>query len=182
MIKLRLFSALREIAGAKEVEVEGSELTIGEALQQFAQRFGEKAQQVLFDKDGQLQQSVLLSLHAFFLRELGFYLIEMNSGRLRGGSRRYRELLHQGEAPGVRESQHVTVALVGAVAAWSPKVSAQEEAPSETTYDFDDDLVTGDLVRPDGEQLVVRRRGRRTSLITIREHFIPEMLKSVEDL
>ena len=60
MIKLRLFSALREIAGAKEVEVEGNELTVGEALQQFAQRFGEKAQQVLFDKDGNLQQSVLL--------------------------------------------------------------------------------------------------------------------------
>jgi len=60
MIKLRLFSALREIAGSKEVEVEGEALAIGEALRQFAQRFGEKAQQVLFDKDGNLQQSVLL--------------------------------------------------------------------------------------------------------------------------
>jgi len=60
MIKLRLFSALREIADSKEVEVEGEELAIGEALRQFGQRFGEKAQQVLFDKDGNLQQSVLL--------------------------------------------------------------------------------------------------------------------------
>jgi hypothetical protein len=51
-----------------------------------------------------------------------------------------------------------------------------------TTYDFEDDLVTGDLVRPDGEMLNVRRRGSRASLIRIREHFIPEMLKSVEDL
>jgi hypothetical protein len=51
-----------------------------------------------------------------------------------------------------------------------------------TTYDFEDDLVTGDLVRPDGEMLNVRRRGSRASLIQIREHFIPEMLKSVEDL
>lgn len=51
-----------------------------------------------------------------------------------------------------------------------------------TTYDFDDDLVTGDLVRPDGEMLNVRKRGDRASLIQIREHFIPEMLKSVEDL
>jgi len=51
-----------------------------------------------------------------------------------------------------------------------------------TTYDFEDDLVTGDLVRPDGELLNVRRRGRRSSLIRIREHFIPEMLKSVENL
>ena len=56
-------------------------------------------------------------------------------------------------------------------------------APADaTTYDFEDDLVTGDLVRPDGELLRVRRGGRRDSLIKIREHFIPEMLKSVEDL
>lgn len=61
-------------------------------------------------------------------------------------------------------------------------VRAQSERVPETTYDFEDDLVTGDLVRPDGEQLIVRRRGRRASLIQIREHFIPEMLKSVEDL
>jgi hypothetical protein len=55
-------------------------------------------------------------------------------------------------------------------------------APPATTYDFEDDLVTGDLVRPDGELLSVRRRGNRASLIQIREHFIPEMLKSIEDL
>jgi len=63
-----------------------------------------------------------------------------------------------------------------------PSALAQDAPPPETTYDFEDDLVSGDLVRPDGEQLIVRRRGRRASLIQIREHFIPEMLKSVEDL
>ncbi len=55
-------------------------------------------------------------------------------------------------------------------------------AGSTTTYNFDDDLVSGDLVRPDGELLNVRRRGRRSSLIQVREAFIQEMLKSVEDL
>ncbi|HJL19196.1 MAG TPA: hypothetical protein RMH99_26260 [Sandaracinaceae bacterium LLY-WYZ-13_1] len=59
---------------------------------------------------------------------------------------------------------------------------AQDAGSAETTYDFEDDLVTGDLVRPDGEMLNVRRRGRRASLIRVREHFIPEMLKSVENL
>lgn len=54
--------------------------------------------------------------------------------------------------------------------------------PAATTYDFDDDLVQGDLVRPDGENLMVRRRGARESLIKIREHFVPELLKSVENL
>ena len=51
-----------------------------------------------------------------------------------------------------------------------------------TEYNFDDDVVEGDLVRPDGEMAMARRRGRQSSLIRVREHFIPEMLKSVEDL
>jgi hypothetical protein len=51
-----------------------------------------------------------------------------------------------------------------------------------TTYDFEDDLVQGDLVRPDGENLMVRRKGARESLIRVREHFISELLKSVENL
>jgi len=76
----------------------------------------------------------------------------------------------------------VFTALIAATGLWATAVQAQSEPASETTYDFEDDLVTGDLVRPDGEQLIVRRRGRRASLIQIREHFIPEMLKSVEDL
>jgi len=76
----------------------------------------------------------------------------------------------------------VFTALITASPIWVTSVQAQDGPPSQTTYDFEDDLVTGDLVRPDGEQLIVRRRGRRASLIQIREHFIPEMLKSVEDL
>ena len=66
----------------------------------------------------------------------------------------------------------------GLVLGGSSIASAQESTP----YDFEDDLVTGALVRPDGEMLQVRRRGRRASLIRVREHFIPEMLKSVENL
>ncbi len=76
----------------------------------------------------------------------------------------------------------VIASLLAVPAAWGSSAHAQDVPPPETTYDFEDDLVTGDLVRPDGEQLIVRRRGRRSSLIQIREHFIPEMLKSVEDL
>ena len=76
----------------------------------------------------------------------------------------------------------VFMALIAVATTWASVVQAQDAPPSQTTYDFEDDLVTGDLIRPDGEQLIVRRRGRRASLIQIREHFIPEMLKSVEDL
>jgi hypothetical protein len=76
----------------------------------------------------------------------------------------------------------------GSVLAQDAPAAAPAGAPaaggagSPTSYDFEDDLVTGDLVRPDGELLSVRRRGNRASLIQIREHFVPEMLKSVEDL
>ena len=77
----------------------------------------------------------------------------------------------------------VIIAVFGLGSSLIPTAGNAQDVPApETTYDFEDDLVTGDLVRPDGEQLIVRRRGRRASLIQIREHFIPEMLKSVEDL
>lgn len=61
-------------------------------------------------------------------------------------------------------------------------VAIQAQESGSTSYDFEDDLVQGDLVRPDGENLMVRRKGARESLIKIREHFIPELLKSVENL
>jgi len=60
MIKLRLFSALREIAGAKEVEMEGDGRSIKEALETFAATYGEKARATLFDGQGELLASVLL--------------------------------------------------------------------------------------------------------------------------
>lgn len=52
----------------------------------------------------------------------------------------------------------------------------------ETKYDFDDDTVEGDLVRPDGEFVDSRKNTKQSSLITIRVNFIPEMMKSVESI
>jgi hypothetical protein len=75
----------------------------------------------------------------------------------------------------------VLAALGLTLSAFAPAVQAQDGGGS-TSYDFEDDLVQGDLVRPDGENLMVRRKGARESLIKIREHFIPELLKSVENL
>jgi len=80
----------------------------------------------------------------------------------------------------VMKKLFIVVGLVASTSLLASTGLAQDGA--ETTYDFEDDLVTGDLVRPDGEMLNVRRRGRRASLIRVREHFIPEMLKSVENL
>jgi len=72
--------------------------------------------------------------------------------------------------------------FVGLMSVGSGALAQDAGEAGATSYNFEDDLVTGDLVRPDGELLSVRRRGNRASLIQIREHFIPEMLKSVEDL
>ncbi|RAL22926.1 hypothetical protein DL240_08520 [Lujinxingia litoralis] len=52
----------------------------------------------------------------------------------------------------------------------------------ETTYDFDGEDLTGNLIRPDGENITGDQRGKTSSLINIRQDFIPEMLKSVETL
>lgn len=52
----------------------------------------------------------------------------------------------------------------------------------ETTYDFENDYVEGQLVRPDGELVTGQRHGKQSSLIRIRADFVPEMVQSVEDL
>jgi hypothetical protein len=74
------------------------------------------------------------------------------------------------------------VLMLAGMVATAAAQEAEGGGGSATTYDFEDDLVQGDLVRPDGENLMVRRRGARESLIKIREHFVPELLKSVENL
>lgn len=52
----------------------------------------------------------------------------------------------------------------------------------KTVYDFEDDVVEGSLVKPEGDYLQSKTRAKKSSLIKLREHFVPEMLKSVEDL
>ena len=53
---------------------------------------------------------------------------------------------------------------------------------SRTVYDFEDDNVEGDLQRPDGELVNSINKAQHESLIEIRKDFIPEMLKSLEDI
>lgn len=53
---------------------------------------------------------------------------------------------------------------------------------AKTVYDFEDDMVEGDLARPDGELVNSLKKTEHSSLIEIRKDFIPEMLKSLEDV
>jgi hypothetical protein len=75
---------------------------------------------------------------------------------------------------------HVNViTLAAAVFAASSIAAAQ---PETREFVFDDDLVDGSLLGPTTEDIASLVRGKRASLIRVRDHFIPEMLESVEDL
>ena len=52
----------------------------------------------------------------------------------------------------------------------------------ETVYDFEGDDVEGALVKPDEANITGEQHSKTSSLIRIRQDFIPEMLKSVEDI
>jgi hypothetical protein len=64
----------------------------------------------------------------------------------------------------------------------APPAGGDVQYKSKTVYDFDDDTVEGDLVRPDGDFVDTRKGAKHSSLIKIRENFIPEMIKSAEDI
>jgi hypothetical protein len=49
-------------------------------------------------------------------------------------------------------------------------------------YDFSGDTIEGDLVKPEGSDLNARDFAKHSSLIRIRKDFIPEIIKSAEDL
>lgn len=51
-----------------------------------------------------------------------------------------------------------------------------------TVYDFDDDNVDGELLSPEGANVASRGRTKHASLITIRPHFIPELIKMAQDV
>jgi hypothetical protein len=49
-------------------------------------------------------------------------------------------------------------------------------------YDFSGDTIEGDLIRPEGTTVDARDFAKHSSLIRIRTNFIPEIIKSAEDL
>lgn len=79
------------------------------------------------------------------------------------------------------------VLCVIAAFALAGQASAQEKDESvvyqkKTFYNFEDDVITGDLTRPDQEFLTGRKEARQKSLIRVREDFRDKVLKSVKDL
>jgi hypothetical protein len=78
------------------------------------------------------------------------------------------------------QAQAGGAAKAGGGAAAGGEENVQYKA--KTVYDFEDDMVEGDLQRPDGELVDSLRKVKHSSLIEIRRDFIPEMLKSLEDI
>ncbi len=75
----------------------------------------------------------------------------------------------------------VLVLFTAGVAAAQPK--AADKAPAKTkVYDFSGDTIEGDLVKPEGSTVDARDFAKHSSLISIRKDFIPEIIKSAEDL
>src|SRR5260370_30121865 len=84
-------------------------------------------------------------------------------------------------APGLVAAQQKTAAPAQQKAG-APAPAGDVQYKSKTVYDFDDDIVEGDLIRPEGELVDTRKGAKHSSLIKIRPHFVPEMLKSAEDI
>jgi len=73
------------------------------------------------------------------------------------------------------------VLLVGGTALAQPKKGG-DAAGKVKVYDFSGDTIEGDLVKPEGTDLNARDFAKHSSLIRIRKDFIPEIIKSAEDL
>lgn len=76
------------------------------------------------------------------------------------------------------------LALVGGVAVAQPaKGGGGDKGGGKVkVYDFSGDTIEGDLVKPEGTDVSVTDFGKHSSLIKIRKDFIPEIIKSAEDL
>ena len=77
----------------------------------------------------------------------------------------------------------VLVLFMAGVAVAQPKADKAPAGAGKTkVYDFSGDTIEGDLVKPEGSTVDARDFAKHSSLIRIRKDFIPEIIKSAEDL
>jgi hypothetical protein len=74
------------------------------------------------------------------------------------------------------------VMLVGVAAADDKKGGGGDKGGKVKVYDFSGDTIEGDLIKPEGSTVDARDFAKHSSLINIRKDFIPEIIKSAEDL
>lgn len=86
--------------------------------------------------------------------------------------------------PQPRPSRKIAAAPTPAKAAPARAPESRPDAtqvPSVQRFDFGDEDVFGDVRGPDGEQLIAIQQARHSSLIELRQHFVPEMVKTLEE-
>lgn len=87
-----------------------------------------------------------------------------------------------------RSTKGLTVVALGAVAllvapvAVAQDVKETKEDTGDYGYEFDDDPLNAGGFGPNDATIKVRARAARTTLIRPRTSFVPEMLKSVENI
>ena len=76
----------------------------------------------------------------------------------------------------------VLALATGTSFAQGAKKGADASAGKVKVYDFSGDTIEGDLIKPEGSTVDARDFAKHASLIKIRTNFIPEIIKSAEDL
>ncbi|HCF61726.1 MAG TPA: hypothetical protein DFS52_27485 [Myxococcales bacterium] len=79
----------------------------------------------------------------------------------------------------------VATVILGAPAAFAQDVIQEADKTvykKKTVIDFNDVTLEGELTKPEGSYLLNRKRTRFGSLIKLRNDFLPELQKSVDNL
>lgn len=82
----------------------------------------------------------------------------------------------------------VTTMLVAGTAYAAPSDNDADSAAFSgaegdvAVYDFEDDNVDGELLKPEGANIASRGRVKHASLINIRPHFLPELINLALDV
>jgi RNA polymerase sigma factor (sigma-70 family) len=89
------------------------------------------------------------------------------------------------EHPHGRRVRLVAVPPADTASETAPKDESRPDAATYSSvrvFNFEDDELFGDVQGPDGVHYTALPRVTHSSLIEIRQHFVPEMVKSLEDL
>jgi hypothetical protein len=77
----------------------------------------------------------------------------------------------------------IVIVVVGSASLARADDKADKAGASKVkVYDFSGDTIEGDLIKPEGTTVDARDFAKHSSLISIRKDFIPEIIKSAEDL
>ncbi|MGE4131073.1 MAG: hypothetical protein AB7F86_05510 [Bdellovibrionales bacterium] len=74
------------------------------------------------------------------------------------------------------------IAAILLVASWKESVMAQGKEKKSTRIDFEDELVEGELKKPELFYLLQKKQFNFKRLIKLREDFLPEMRRDADEV